>query len=183
MQLFPVTRKSMGGLAIDADTRVLNTHGKPVPGLFAVGEATGVAGINGNYGGEGTFLGPSVYTGRIAGRTVARSAVTADKAPASPSAAPPVPAPVQPGTDPAYRAQAVTIAPEALAILAGQERAGYRHFPPGVAPHRASARPGLRGLPHAGLADRPRRHACPAAGAAHGVQDLPLTKPARNIRG
>ena len=84
MQLFPVTRKSMGGLAIDADTRVLNTHGKPVPGLFAVGEATGVAGINGNYGGEGTFLGPSVYTGRIAGRTVARSAVAANKAPREP---------------------------------------------------------------------------------------------------
>jgi flavocytochrome c len=72
IQLFPLTRKSMGGIAIDEKTQVLDTHGRPVPGLFAAGEATGVAGINGNYGGEGTFLGPSVYTGRIAGQSAAR---------------------------------------------------------------------------------------------------------------
>ena len=70
LQLFPMTRKSMGGLAIDANTRVLDERGRPIPGLYAAGEVTGVAGINGSYGGEGTFLGPSVYLGRLAGRAV-----------------------------------------------------------------------------------------------------------------
>jgi succinate dehydrogenase/fumarate reductase flavoprotein subunit len=31
LQLFPMTRKSMGGLAIDADTRVLDKQGRPIP--------------------------------------------------------------------------------------------------------------------------------------------------------
>ncbi|MBM4221848.1 MAG: FAD-dependent oxidoreductase, partial [Gammaproteobacteria bacterium] len=71
MRLYPMTRKSMGGLAIDDQARVRSEAGEPIPGLFAAGEATGVAGINGSYGGSGTFLGPSVLTGRIAGRTAA----------------------------------------------------------------------------------------------------------------
>lgn len=48
MQLFPMTRKSMGGLAIDADTRVITSSGRPIRGLYAAGEVTGVAGINGS---------------------------------------------------------------------------------------------------------------------------------------
>ena len=74
VQLFPMTRKSMGGLAIDADARVLDAAGRPVPGLYAAGEVTGVAGINGSYGGEGTFLGPAVLLGRIAGRSASGGA-------------------------------------------------------------------------------------------------------------
>ena len=71
IQLFPTTRKSMGGPAIDLDGRVLNSEGQSIPGLYAAGELTGVAGINGSHGGSGTFLGPSLLTGRIAGRTAA----------------------------------------------------------------------------------------------------------------
>jgi succinate dehydrogenase/fumarate reductase flavoprotein subunit len=41
--------------------------------LYAAGELTGVAGINGNHGGSGTFLGPSVLTGRIAGKAAAEN--------------------------------------------------------------------------------------------------------------
>ncbi|MBT8445484.1 MAG: hypothetical protein KJO13_12105, partial [Gammaproteobacteria bacterium] len=48
--------------------------GKPIPGLLAAGELTGVAGINGRYGGSGTFLAPSVLMGRIAGRKAAEHA-------------------------------------------------------------------------------------------------------------
>jgi len=32
---------TMGGIAIDADAQVLDLQGKPIPGLFAVGCATG----------------------------------------------------------------------------------------------------------------------------------------------
>jgi uncharacterized protein len=71
MQLFPLSRKSMGGVVIDTSCRVLDRRGRVIPGLYAVGELTGLAGINGKAGLEGTFLGPSILTGRVAGRTVA----------------------------------------------------------------------------------------------------------------
>jgi hypothetical protein len=41
--------------------------------LYAAGELTGVAGINGSHGGSGTFLGPSVLIGRIAGKAAAEN--------------------------------------------------------------------------------------------------------------
>jgi uncharacterized protein len=69
-RFFPITRKSMGGVDVDLDCRVLDTSGKPIPGLYAVGEVTGFGGINGKAALEGTFLGPGIYMGRIAGRTV-----------------------------------------------------------------------------------------------------------------
>ena len=72
-QFFPLTRKSMGGIDVDVDCRVLNTSGRPIPGLFAVGEVTGFAGINGKAALEGTFLGPGIYMGRVAGRRVAET--------------------------------------------------------------------------------------------------------------
>ena len=68
MQAFPLTRKSMGGVAIDLDCRVLDKKQQPIPGLFAVGELTGLAGINGKAALEGTFLGPCIVTGRVAAR-------------------------------------------------------------------------------------------------------------------
>lgn len=69
IQLFPMTRKSMGGLAVDHDARVLDESGQPIDGLYAAGEVTGIAGLNGSHGGSGTFLGPSLLMGRIAGQT------------------------------------------------------------------------------------------------------------------
>jgi succinate dehydrogenase/fumarate reductase flavoprotein subunit len=69
----PMTRKNLGGPAINPKAQALNTKGRPVAGLYAAGELTGVAGINGRYGGAGTFLGPSVYTGRIAGAAAAKA--------------------------------------------------------------------------------------------------------------
>jgi flavocytochrome c len=132
LQLFPLTRKSMGGLAIDASTRVLNAAGRPIRGLYAVGEVTGVAGINGSYGGEGTFLGPSVFLGRIAGRAVSdsRSAGRRDL----PAVAPPATARVS--ADPAYRTRTITIPEASLSQLVAAARPGYWHF--GVA-HRIVA--------------------------------------------
>ena len=70
LQFFPMTRKSMGGIAIDTKGRALNEAGEVVSGLYAVGEANGSAGINGKHGMDGMFLGPSVVTGRVAGQTL-----------------------------------------------------------------------------------------------------------------
>ena len=67
-QFFPITRKSMGGISVDLRCQVLSSEGKPIPGLYAVGEVTGFGGLNGKAALEGTFLGPSVLMGRIAGK-------------------------------------------------------------------------------------------------------------------
>jgi succinate dehydrogenase/fumarate reductase flavoprotein subunit len=69
IQFFPLTRKSMGGVAIDEQCRVLDAAGVVIPGLYAVGELTGAAGINGETGMGGMFLGPCIVTGRVAGRS------------------------------------------------------------------------------------------------------------------
>jgi succinate dehydrogenase/fumarate reductase flavoprotein subunit len=80
VQFYPVTRKTMGGVKVDLRCRVLNHSGVPIPGLFAAGEVTGFGGINGKAALEGTFLGPSILMGRMAGREATRSLET--KAPA-----------------------------------------------------------------------------------------------------
>ena len=76
VQFFPMTRKSMGGVAIDRSCRVLDVAGKPIPGLYAVGELTGLAGVNGKAPLEGTFLGACILTGRVAGRAAATELAT-----------------------------------------------------------------------------------------------------------
>ena len=68
---YPISRKSLGGLAIDMECRVLNVEGKPIQGLFAVGEVAGFGGINGSAGLEGTFPGPSMFQGKLVGRRIA----------------------------------------------------------------------------------------------------------------
>lgn len=74
VRTWPLTRKSMGGPAINPRAQVLDADRQPIAGLYAAGELTGVAGINGSHGGAGTFLGPSVLTGRIAGAEAALEA-------------------------------------------------------------------------------------------------------------
>jgi hypothetical protein len=69
LEFFPMTRKSMGGVSIDRFSRVLDRANHPIAGLYAAGEAAGLAGINGKAALEGTFLGPSIVTGRVAGRS------------------------------------------------------------------------------------------------------------------
>jgi aspartate oxidase len=72
IHMYPISRKSLGGLQIDHQCRVLDASSKPIPGLYAVGEVTGFGGINGSAGLEGTFLGPSMLQGRIVGEQFAR---------------------------------------------------------------------------------------------------------------
>jgi predicted oxidoreductase len=67
-----LTRKSLGGLHTDAETRVLRPDGRVFPGLFAVGVVAGFGGggVHGWNALEGTFLGGCVFTGRSAGAAV-----------------------------------------------------------------------------------------------------------------
>ncbi len=76
IQIFPLARKNFGGVKTDKAARVLDKHFDPVPGLFAAGELCGMAGghINGRAGLEGTMLGPSLFSGRVAGGWAAEAA-------------------------------------------------------------------------------------------------------------
>ena len=69
-----LTRKTLGGLQTDLDSRVLGADGRPVPGLYAAGEAAGFGGggVHGYAALEGTFLGGCIFSGRAAGRAAAR---------------------------------------------------------------------------------------------------------------
>lgn len=69
-----VSRKTLGGLQTDLSGRVLDSSGNPVPGLYAAGEVSGFGGggIHGYRSLEGTFVGGCLYTGRQAGRALAK---------------------------------------------------------------------------------------------------------------
>jgi predicted oxidoreductase len=72
IQFFPLARKNFGGVRTDLDCRVLRPDGTVIEGLLAAGELAGMAGghINGRAGLEGTMLGPSFFSGRVAARTL-----------------------------------------------------------------------------------------------------------------
>ncbi|WP_439615951.1 FAD-binding dehydrogenase [Shinella sp.] len=67
-----LTRKTLGGLQTNLSGQVLELSGKPVPGLYAAGEAAGFGGggLHGYNALEGTFLGGCLFSGRVAGRAV-----------------------------------------------------------------------------------------------------------------
>ena len=74
VRLHVLTRKTLGGLHTNLDAQVLDEAGEPIPSLYAAGEVAGFGG--GGYHGynalEGTFLGGCIFSGRSAGRHVAR---------------------------------------------------------------------------------------------------------------
>jgi predicted oxidoreductase len=73
VRLSVLTRKTLGGLETDLSARALAADGRPVPGLYAVGEAAGFGGggVHGYRSLEGTFLGGCIFSGRTAGRAAA----------------------------------------------------------------------------------------------------------------
>ncbi|MBL1068845.1 FAD-binding dehydrogenase [Streptomyces sp. 7-21] len=75
VRLSVLTRKTLGGIETDLTGRVLGADGRPVPGLYAAGEASGFGGggMHGYRSLEGTFLGGCLFTGRTAGRAAARA--------------------------------------------------------------------------------------------------------------
>lgn len=76
VQMFPMTRKNMGGVAIDTEARALAKSGQVLPGLYAVGELNGSLGINGKHGLDGMFLGPAILSGRLAGQSIVAASAT-----------------------------------------------------------------------------------------------------------
>ncbi|KAF8893915.1 fumarate reductase [Infundibulicybe gibba] len=65
----PVLHYTMGGLEIDPESRVIDSKGKPIPGLFAAGEVAG--GVHGaNRLGGSSLLGCVVF-GRVSGDSAA----------------------------------------------------------------------------------------------------------------
>jgi len=75
VRLHILTRKTLGGLQTDLDSRVIGADGRPMPGLYAAGEVAGFGGggVHGYRALEGTFLGGCIFSGRVAGRAVARA--------------------------------------------------------------------------------------------------------------
>ena len=70
LPIYPLARKSMGGIQVDWTCQVLSESGEIVPGLYASGEATGFGGVNGRQSLEGTFVGAAILMGRVAARSI-----------------------------------------------------------------------------------------------------------------
>ncbi|UMB70352.1 FAD-binding dehydrogenase [Mycobacterium paraterrae] len=70
VKLHILTRKTLGGLETDLDSRALGADGTPLDGLYAAGEVAGFGGggVHGYRALEGTFLGGCIFSGRAAGR-------------------------------------------------------------------------------------------------------------------
>jgi uncharacterized protein len=75
VRLSILTRKTLGGLETDLESRVLRADGTPLPGVYAAGEVAGFGGggMHGYRALEGTFLGGCLFSGRVAGRAAARA--------------------------------------------------------------------------------------------------------------
>lgn len=73
VRLHVLTRKTLGGIQTDLDSRALGTDGTPIGGLYAAGEVAGFGGggVHGYNALEGTFLGGCLFSGRAAGRHAA----------------------------------------------------------------------------------------------------------------
>ncbi|MFS4094429.1 FAD-binding dehydrogenase [Streptomyces sp. AF1A] len=74
VRMHVLTRKTLGGIQTDLDSRALGTDGTPIDGLYAAGEVAGFGGggVHGYNALEGTFLGGCLFSGRAAGRHAAR---------------------------------------------------------------------------------------------------------------
>lgn len=119
VEVWPLTRKSMGGVAIDLNCRVLDQARRPIPGLYAAGEVAGFGGLNGRASIEGAFIAPAMMQGRIAGRTIAAAL---GRSPLTTSASAPTTR-----ADPAPAANACTTCHSIDQLLASP-RKGFWHF-------------------------------------------------------
>jgi len=69
-----LTRKTLGGIEANLDSQVIKSDGSAFEGLYAAGEVAGFGGggVHGYNALEGTFLGGCIFSGRAAGRALAR---------------------------------------------------------------------------------------------------------------
>ncbi|KLO86964.1 putative 3-ketosteroid-delta-1-dehydrogenase [Fusarium fujikuroi] len=74
VQMNILTRKTLGGIETNLDSNVMRADGTPFPGLYAAGEVAGFGGggVHGYNSLEGTFVGGCIFSGRAAGRALAR---------------------------------------------------------------------------------------------------------------
>jgi predicted oxidoreductase len=74
VKLHILTRKTLGGIQTDLQSRALDGAGNPIDGLYAAGEVAGFGGggVHGYNALEGTFLGGCLFSGRAAGRDAAQ---------------------------------------------------------------------------------------------------------------
>jgi predicted oxidoreductase len=75
IRLHFISRKSLGGIQTDLGGRALSSDGRPIAGLYAVGEAAGFGGGGacGKRSLEGTFLSGCILTARKAADAMLRS--------------------------------------------------------------------------------------------------------------
>ena len=121
VEVWPLTRKSMGGVAIDMQCRALDAGNQPIPGLYAVGEVAGFGGLNGRATIEGAFIAPAMLQGRIAGRAIAAAT---GRAPLTAAASVPPSSTPAPHTAP----PAPCAACHRMESLLATPRAGFWHF-------------------------------------------------------
>jgi fumarate reductase flavoprotein subunit len=72
IEIRPGVHYTMGGVAIDTRTQVLNKDDKPIAGLYGAGEVTG--GVHGANRLGGNSISETITFGRIAGREGAQFA-------------------------------------------------------------------------------------------------------------
>ncbi|KIL96000.1 hypothetical protein FAVG1_00739 [Fusarium avenaceum] len=74
VQMNLLTRKTLGGIETNLDSNVMRADGTAFPGLYAAGEVAGFGGggVHGYNSLEGTFVGGCIFSGRAAGRAIAR---------------------------------------------------------------------------------------------------------------
>lgn len=123
LQIFPITRKSMGGIQVDSNCRVIADTGKEIPNLYAAGEATGFGGVNGKQSLEGTFVGTGILMGRIAARAIAGEEQTNSRS--VPGTSFLLPSAI---TGQNSQLDANCIACHNLSALTQSPRPGFRHF-------------------------------------------------------
>ena len=75
VKLHILSRKTLGGLETSLDSAVIRPDGSVFAGLYAAGEVAGFGGggVHGYNALEGTFLGGCIFSGRAAGRALARA--------------------------------------------------------------------------------------------------------------
>ena len=66
----PGVHHTMGGIAINSNTQVLNEAGNPIEGLYAAGEVTG--GVHGSNRLGGNAVADIIVFGRIAGQNASK---------------------------------------------------------------------------------------------------------------
>jgi len=120
-KITPVIHYTMGGIAIDADARVLaEEDGQPIPGLFAIGEASG--GVHGDNRLAGNSLLECTVFGRHVGLTLP---LQPSARPQRPEAAAPA-APAAPAAAASVGGGAPAAAGEALPVISPEELAAHK---------------------------------------------------------